>query len=256
MLTSHKLPPAPGKSHTMLAALRARRGAELQHLLSCRSSLPSSTEGQLYRTLGTAFPPMSSYPSTSLAEALLRRYGGAKPCPPPTEAGLVRVASRMADSAMDKIVHYSRCGVQRRLLREGCGPELPCELKSAENAGKCWQRPADRESWMNPALIYAAYEGPRAQSAGLLATPASARRSGWTAAFLVGRASTLMQLDTFNAPKACPVGGHASWWPMCGLSPDGEQDRTAAVGLSSGAKMVNTSSGMAAEAGCPPILSW
>ena len=53
---------------------------------------------------------MESYSFTSLAEALLRRYGGAA-VPTLTEAGRALLLRRATDSLLDKVVYYNR---QRR----------------------------------------------------------------------------------------------------------------------------------------------
>ena len=75
-------PSGSGKSHTMLAALRARAARGERSILIVPEQFTSSTEGQLYRTLGDSLSAyVESYSFTSLAEALLRRYGGAAvPC--------------------------------------------------------------------------------------------------------------------------------------------------------------------------------
>ena len=68
----------------------------------------SSTEGALYRLLGdTLSGYVESYSFTSLAETLLRRYGGAA-VPTLTEAGRAVLVRRALDSLLDKVVYYSR----------------------------------------------------------------------------------------------------------------------------------------------------
>ena len=88
-------PSGSGKSHTKLAALRARAACLLCNNLNVGDSLSAFVE---------------SYSFTSLAEALLRRYGGAA-VPTLTEAGRALLLRRAADSLLDKVVYYSR---QRR----------------------------------------------------------------------------------------------------------------------------------------------
>ena len=76
MLTFILGPSGSGKSRRMLAELRAR--AENGSLLIVPEQFTSSTEGTLYHILGDSLSAyVESYSFTSLAEALLRRYGGA-----------------------------------------------------------------------------------------------------------------------------------------------------------------------------------
>ena len=71
-------PSGSGKSYQMLAELRARAERGERSILIVPEQFTSSTEGQLYRTLGDSLSAyVESYSFTSLAEALLRRYGGA-----------------------------------------------------------------------------------------------------------------------------------------------------------------------------------
>ena len=71
-------PSGSGKSRRMLAELRTRAEQGQRSLLIVPEQFTSSTEGQLYRTLGdTLSAYVESYSFTSLAETLLRRYGGA-----------------------------------------------------------------------------------------------------------------------------------------------------------------------------------
>ena len=80
-------PSGSGKSYQMLAELRARAERGERSILIVPEQFTSSTEGQLYRTLGDSLSAyVESYSFTSLAEALLRRYGGAA-VPTLTEAG-------------------------------------------------------------------------------------------------------------------------------------------------------------------------
>ena len=69
-----------GKSRRMLAELRARAERGEYSLLIVPEQFTSSTEGLLYRTLGDSLSAyVESYSFTSLAETILRRYGGAMP---------------------------------------------------------------------------------------------------------------------------------------------------------------------------------
>ena len=85
-------PSGSGKSYQMLAELRARAERGERSILIVPEQFTSSTEGQLYRTLGDSLSAyVESYSFTSLAEALLRRYGGAAV---PTRAALCCCAAR------------------------------------------------------------------------------------------------------------------------------------------------------------------
>ena len=71
-------PSGSGNSRRMRMDLRARAERGEDSLLIVPEQFTSSTEGLLYRTLGdTLSARVESHSFTSLAEALLRRYGGA-----------------------------------------------------------------------------------------------------------------------------------------------------------------------------------
>ena len=249
-------PSGSGKSHTMLAALRARAARGERSILIVPEQFTSSTEGQLYRTLGDSLSAyVESYSFTSLAEALLRRYGGAA-VPTLTEAGRALLLRRAADSLLDKVVYYSR---QRRsaafcekaaqtvseLKSAGVTPEMLADYAKAPGA--------DREKLDELALIYAAYEGLLAQSAMDPGDRQQRAAERLDAAFFAGRAVYIDEFDTFNAPKRALL---AAMLPVADVTVclccDGEQDRDGGMGLFSGAKnVVNTLKRMAAEAGVP-----
>ena len=114
---------------------------------SYRNSSPPPPKGQLYRTLGDSLSAyVESYSFTSLAEALLRRYGGAA-VPTLTEAGRALLLRRASGfSLLDKVVYYNR---QRRSAAfcEKAAQTIN-ELKSAgvtpDNAGRSTPTPAGR----------------------------------------------------------------------------------------------------------------
>ena len=82
MLTFILGPSGSGKSRRMLAELRARAENGQRSLLIVPEQFTSSTEGTLYHILGDSLSAyVESFSFTSLAEALLRRYGGAVPLP-------------------------------------------------------------------------------------------------------------------------------------------------------------------------------
>ena len=111
MLTFILGPSGSGKSRRMLAELRARAENGQRSLLIVPEQFTSSTEGTLYHILGDSLSAyVESYSFTSLAEALLRRYGGAA-VETLSEAGRALLVRRAADSLLDKVVYYNR---QRR----------------------------------------------------------------------------------------------------------------------------------------------
>ena len=131
-------PSGSGKSYQMLAELRARAERGERSILIVPEQFTSSTEGQLYRTLGDSLSAyVESYSFTSLAEALLRRYGGAA-VPTLTEAGRALLLRRATDSLLDKVVYYSR-----GFLRESGTDHQRTEKRrcNAGNAGPVRQRP-------------------------------------------------------------------------------------------------------------------
>ena len=161
-------PSGSGKSYQMLAQLRARAEHSQPSLLIVPEQFTSSTEGLLYRTLGdTLSAYVESYSFTTLAEALLRRYGGAA-VQTLDEAGRALLVRRAVDSLLDRVVYYSR---QRRSAAfcEKAAQTIQ-ELKSAgvtpDALATYAEAPgADREKLRELALIYGAYEalrhGPR-----------------------------------------------------------------------------------------------
>ena len=108
-------PSGSGKSYQMLAELRARAERGERSILIVPEQFTSSTEGQLYRTLGDSLSAyVESYSFTSLEEALLRRYGGAA-VPTLTEAGRALLLRRAGQSAR-------RCALPRD-RRTGQAPQ-------------------------------------------------------------------------------------------------------------------------------------
>lgn len=92
---------------------RAARRAETASAAcsSCRNSSPPPPRGRSTIFWATALSAyVESYSFTSLAEALLRRYGGAA-VETLSEAGRALLVRRAADSLLDKVVYYNR---QRR----------------------------------------------------------------------------------------------------------------------------------------------
>ena len=130
-------PSGSGKSYQMLAQLRARAERGQPSLLIVPEQFTSSTEGLLYRTLGdTLSAYVESYSFTTLAEALLRRYGGAA-VQTLDEAGRALLVRRAVDSLLDRVVYYSRqrrsaafCEKAAQTIQElksaGITPDAPC----------------------------------------------------------------------------------------------------------------------------------
>ena len=78
MLTLILGPSGSGKSSLLRRQLKENAAAGRRSILIVPEQFTSSTEGALYRLLGdTLSGYVESYSFTSLAETLLRRYGGA-----------------------------------------------------------------------------------------------------------------------------------------------------------------------------------
>ncbi len=176
-------PSGSGKSHQMLAELRTRAERGERSILIVPEQFTSSTEGQLYRTLGDSLSAyVDSYSFTSLSEALLRRYGGAA-VPTLTEAGRALLLRRAADSLLDKVVYYSR---QRRSAAfcEKAAQTIS-ELKSAgvtpEMLADYAKRPVrtakSSTSWHS---FTTPMRGCWPRAPWTPGTASSVRRSGWT----------------------------------------------------------------------------
>ena len=79
MLTLLLGPSGSGKSSRLRAQIKARAQAGQRSLLLVPEQFTSSTEAALYGVLGDTLSGfVESYSFTSLAEALLRRYGGGR----------------------------------------------------------------------------------------------------------------------------------------------------------------------------------
>lgn len=197
-------PSGSGKSYALRQALRRRADEGQRSILIVPEQFTSSTEGMLYRALGdsrSAF--VESYSFTSLAETLLRRYGGAA-VPTLTEAGRAVLVRRALDSLLDKVVYYSR---QRRSAAfcEKAAQTIE-ELKSAgvtpDQLAEYARAPgADADKLGELSLIYASYEALLQQTA--MDPGDRVQRAARTldAAWFAGRAVFIDEFDTFNAPK-------------------------------------------------------
>ena len=249
-------PSGSGKSRRLLAELRARAQRGARSLLIVPEQFTSSTEGLLYRTLGDSLSAcVESYSFTSLAETLLRRYGGAA-VRTLDEAGRALLVRRAVDALLDQVVYYNR---QRRSAAfcEKAAQTIE-ELKSAgitpqALADYALAPGADREKLSELSLIYAAYEALLARTAmdpGDRQQRAAQRLDG---SFFAGAAVCIDEFDGFNAPKRALL---AAMLPVADVTVclccDGEQDRDGGLGLFSGGKAVVVSlKRMAADAGVP-----
>ena len=249
-------PSGSGKSYQMLAQLRARAERGQPSLLIVPEQFTSSTEGLLYRTLGdTLSAYVESYSFTTLAEALLRRYGGAA-VQTLDEAGRALLVRRAVDSLLDRVVYYNR---QRRSAAfcEKAAQTIQ-ELKSAgitpDALATYAEAPgADGEKLRELALIYGAYEALLQQSAMDPGDRQQLAARTLDAEFFAGRAVFIDEFDTFNAPKRALL---AAMLPVADVTVclccDGLQDRDGGMGLFSGAKTVAAAlRRMAADAGVP-----
>ena len=137
MLTLILGPSGSGKSVRLREELRQRARSRQRSILIVPEQFTSSTEGALYHALGDEFSAyVESYSFTSLAETLLRRYGGAA-VPTLSEAGRAVLVRRAMDEMMDKVVYYS-C-----VLPEGGGNHQRAEKRGhppGDPGGLC-QRP-------------------------------------------------------------------------------------------------------------------
>lgn len=247
-------PSGSGKSRRMLAELRTRAEQGQRSLLIVPEQFTSSTEGQLYRTLGdTLSAYVESYSFTSLAETLLRRYGGAA-VQTLDEAGRALLVRRAVDSLLDQVVYYNR---QRRSAAfcEKAAQTIE-ELKSAgvtpQDLGAYACAPgADHDKLQELSLIYGAYEALLGQTAMDPGDRQQLAANYLDADFFAGRAVYIDEFDTFNAPKRALL---AAMLPVADVTVclccDGLQDRDGGMGLFSGAKAVaNSLHRMAADTG-------
>lgn len=247
-------PSGSGKSRRMLAELRTRAEQGQRSLLIVPEQFTSSTEGQLYRTLGdTLSAYVESYSFTSLAETLLRRYGGAA-VQTLDEAGRALLVRRAVDSLLDQVVYYNR---QRRSAAfcEKAAQTIE-ELKSAgvtpQDLGAYACAPgADHDKLQELSLIYGAHEALLGQTAMDPGDRQQLAANYLDADFFAGRAVYIDEFDTFNAPKRALL---AAMLPVADVTVclccDGLQDREGGMGLFSGAKAVaNSLHRMAADAG-------
>ena len=256
MLTLILGPSGSGKSSLLRRQLKENAAAGRRSILIVPEQFTSSTEGALYRLLGdTLSGYVESYSFTSLAETLLRRYGGAA-VPTLTEAGRAVLVRRALDSLLDKVVYYSRqrqsaafCEKAARTIDElksaGVTPDALAAYANAPGA--------DRDKLSELALIYAAYQGLLANTGMDPGDRVELAAKQLDADFFAGRGVYIDEFDTFNASKRAML---AAMLPAAdvtvALCCDGPQDRDGGMGLFSGAKRVAAQlRRMAEQAGVP-----
>ena len=243
-----------GKSYRMLAELRARAERGEHSLLIVPEQFTSSTEGLLYRTLGDSLSAyVESYSFTSLAETILRRYGGAA-VQTLDEAGRALLVRRAVDSLLDKVVYYSRQRKSAAFCEKAA--QTIGEMKSAGITPDALAAYAavpgmDKEKIDELALIYGAYESLLGQSVMDPTDRQQLAAQRLRPDFFAGRAVFVDEFDTFNAPKRALL---AAMLPTADVTVclccDGETDPDHGLGLFSGAKKVAaTLRRMAADAG-------
>ena len=231
-----------GKSTRLMQTLRAEAQAGRRSILIVPEQFTSSTEGALYRLLGdTLSGYVESYSFTSLAETLLRRYGGAA-VPTLDEAGRAVLVRRALDSLLDKVVYYSRQRQSAAFCEKAA--QTISELKSAgvtpEMLANYARAPgADRDKLGELALIYGAYEGLLAGTGMDPGDRVELAAKKLEPEFFAGRSVYIDEFDTFNASKRAML---EAMLPVAdvtvALCCDGIQDTTGGMGVFSGAKRV------------------
>ena len=260
MLTLILGPSGSGKSSLLRRQLKENAAAGRRSILIVPEQFTSSTEGALYRLLGdTLSGYVESYSFTSLAETLLRRYGGAA-VPTLTEAGRAVLVRRALDSLLDKVVYYSRqrqsaafCEKAARTIDElksaGVTPDALAAYANAPGA--------DRDKLSELALIYAAYQGLLANTGMDPGDRVELAAKQLDADFFAGRGVYIDEFDTFNASKRAML---AAMLPAAdvtvALCCDGPQDRDGGMGLFSGAKRVAAQLRRMAEQAGVPCPRW
>ncbi|MEE0800269.1 MAG: PD-(D/E)XK nuclease family protein [Gemmiger sp.] len=204
MLTLILGPSGSGKSVRLRRELKQRAEKGSASLLIVPEQFTSSTEAALYRTLGdTLSGYVESYSFTSLAETLLRRYGGAA-VPTLTEAGRAVLVRRALDQMMDKVVYYSRQRRSAAFCQKAA--ETISELKSAgirpETLADYASAPgADRDKLSELALLYGTYESLLAETAMDPGDRVELAARSLSPEFFAGRTVFIDEFDTFNASK-------------------------------------------------------
>ncbi len=235
-----------GKSNYLMDRIceRAQRGEK--SILLVPEQFTSSTESRIYQALGdegSGF--VESYSFSSLAEKLLRTYGGAA-VQSLTDAGRVVLVRRAVESVSDHLRLYSRhrhsiafCVKCAETLNEfksaGITPMQLAQLAEGAEVGS--------EKLAELAVIFAAYE---ALLEGAAMDPSDRLEMAAARAepeFFEGKAVFVDEFDTFNAPKRSLLEKILLWAPdvSVALCCDGLEDHEQGMGLFSGAKQVAAS---------------
>lgn len=249
-------PSGTGKSTRLLETIRARAQAGEKSILLVPEQFTSSTESRIYRLLGDELSGMvSSYSFTSLAEALLDRYGGAA-VRTVTDAARVVLVRRAVGELGAKITYYARHRRSPVFLKK-CADTLN-ELKSAGVTGPLLERLSagpGKEKFRELAAIFSAYEaileGTALDPGDRVALAADKARSH--PEFFAGRAVFVDEFDTFDAAKQQLLAAMLAGAPQVTVSlcADGLQDAEGGLGLFSGAKQVAARlQRLAAREGC------
>lgn len=255
MLTLILGPSGGGKSVRLREELRQRAQNRQYSILIVPEQFTSSTEGALYHALGDQLSGyVESFSFTSLAETLLRRYGGAA-VPTLSEAGRAVLVRRAMDEMMDKVVYYSRQRRSAAFCQKAA--ETISELKSAGITPELLQEyagapGADKDKLSELALIFGTYEALLSQTAMDPGDRVERAAKSLDQTFFEGRAVYIDEFDTFNHSKRSML---AAMLPVadvtvslcCDQTPDQMED-----GVFSGARRVaNMLKSMASQAGIP-----
>lgn len=214
MLTLILGPSGSGKSVRLREELRQRARSRQRSILIVPEQFTSSTEGALYHALGDELSAyVESYSFTSLAETLLRRYGGAA-VPTLSEAGRAVLVRRAMDEMMDKVVYYSRQRRSAAFCQKAA--ETVSELKSAgirpETLADYANAPgADKDKLGELALIFGTYETLLAQTAMDPGDRVELAAKSLDQRLLRAARCTLMNLIHSTTPSA------PCWRPCCRL---------------------------------------
>ena len=234
-----------GKSRQIYTELLERAKAGHHSVLIVPEQFTSSTERELYQTLGDRYSAfVESYSFTSLAETILERYGGVT-VRTLSEAGRAVLVRRAVKALGDQVSYYAR---QRRsaLFCEKAAQTIE-ELKSAGIAPDQLAAYADVMHGGDPAklreiaLIYGTYEQLLQQTA---MDPGdrqlrAAERLELEPEFFAGRAVYIDEFDTFNMPKRALLTAMLRAADVTvALCCDTLEDHDHGVGLFSGSKQV------------------
>ena len=238
MLTLILGPSGSGKSVRLREELRQRARSRQRSILIVPEQFTSSTEGALYHALGDELSAyVESYSFTSLAETLLRRYGGAA-VPTLSEAGRAVLVRRALEELQDHVHYYYR----HRRSAAFCqmAAQTIDELKSAGLSGQQLYRLAQgcgsgSGKLTELALILQGYEtllaGTGMDPSDRLELAASrleaALARGELPEFLRDRAVFIDEFDTFNAPKKRLMGALLASLPTVTGKTVGENLETA-----------------------------